>query len=141
MATQFDAVYGSFLSKVSDFDLADMTEANAKIVMHDLLNHAIALFGESCKKDLLDVTETGWIADLSNFEIDILSELMVEAWFKPRVANIELLRSKLSTKDFTVFSPANQLKENREAYEQAHKRSRSMINEYSYRENNIGELL
>lgn len=140
MATQFDAVYGSFLSKVSDFDLADMTEIDAKAVMSDLLKQAIGKFGESCKKDLTDVDSTGFVADLTDFEIDIISELMVEAWYKPRLNNLELLRNKLSTKDFTTFSPANLLKEVRESYDLAHKRARSMINEYSFRENNIGEL-
>ena len=140
MATEFDTVYGAFLSKVSDFDLADMTEADAKAVMNDLLKQAVGKFSESCKKDLADVDTTGFVADLTEFEIDIISELMVEAWYKPRVNNLDLLRNKLSTKDFTTFSPANLLKEVRETYDLAHKRARSMINEYSFRENNIGEL-
>lgn len=140
MATEFDTVYGAFLSKVSDFDLAEMTEANAKSVMYDLLQQAVTIFGESCKKDLENVTETGFADDLSYYEINILSELMVESWYKPVVNNGEMLRNKLSTKDFTTFSPANQHKENRESYEGAHKRARSMINEYSFRMNNIGEM-
>lgn len=142
MATTYAAVYGEFLAKVTDFDLADMTEASATAIMSDLLKQAVGKFSESCKKDLYDLTEQadGWNADLSDLEIDILSELMVEAWHKPRINNLELYRNKLSTKDFTTFSPANLLKEVREAYEQAHKRARSMINEYSFRMNNIGEL-
>ncbi len=140
MATEFDTVYGAFLSKVSDFDLADMTEADAKAEMNDLLKQAVGKFSESCKKDLTDVDATGFAADLTEFEIDIISELMVEAWYKPRVNNLNLLRNKLSTKDFSTFSPANLLKEIRETYDLAHKRARSMINEYSFRENNIGEL-
>ena len=140
MATEFDTVYGAFLSKVSDFDLADMTEVDAKAEMNDLLKQAVGKFSESCKKDLTDVDTTGFAADLTEFEIDIISELMVEAWYKPRVNNLDLLRNKLSTKDFTTFSPANLLKEVRETYDLAHKRARSMINEYSFRENNIGEL-
>ena len=140
MATEFDTVYGAFLAKVSDFDLADMTEDDAKVVMGDLLKQALGKFSESCKKNLTDTDESGFTADLTDFEIDIISELMVEAWFKPKLYNLDLLRNKLNTKDFTTFSPANLLDKMREAYEQAHKRARSMINEYSFRENNIGEL-
>jgi hypothetical protein len=140
--TTYATVYGMFLAKVDDFDLADMVEDDATTVMADLLKQAVGKFSESCKKDLSDIAETedGWNADLDDLEIDILSELMVEAWHKPRINNLELYRSKLSTKDFTTFSPANLLKETREAYEQSHKRARSMINEYSFRMNNIGEL-
>ena len=140
MATDFSVVYGSFLSKVTDTDLSDMTEEDANSVMSDLLKQATVKFSESCKKDLSDVTTTGFVSDLDDYEIDILSELMVEAWYKPRINYTDLLRNKLSTKDFTTFSPANLQKENRESYELAHKRARSMINEYSFRMNNIGDL-
>lgn len=140
MATEFDTVYGAFLGKVSDYDLADMVETDAKAVMSDYLKQAIGKFSESCKKDLMAVTDDSFDADLTYFEIDIISELMVEGWCKPRLYNLDLLRNKLSTKDFTTFSPANLLDKVREVYEQSHKRARSMINEYSYRENNIGEL-
>ena len=140
MATDFSVVYGSFLSKVTDTDLSDMTEQDANSVMSDLLKQATVKFSESCKKDLSDVTTTGFVSDLDDYEVDILSELMVEAWYKPHINYTDLLRNKLSTKDFTTFSPANLQKENRESYELAHKRARSMINEYSFRMNNIGDL-
>jgi hypothetical protein len=140
MATDFSVVYGSFLSKVTDTDLSDMTEEDANSVMSDLLKQATVKFNESCKKDLSDVTTTGFVSDLDDYEVDILSELMVEAWYKPHINYTDLLRNKLSTKDFTTFSPANLQKENRESYELAHKRARSMINEYSFRMNNIGDL-
>jgi len=140
MATDFSVVYGSFLSKVTDTDLSDMTEEYANSVMSDLLKQATVKFSESCKKDLGDVTTTGFVSDLDDYEVDILSELMVEAWYKPHINYTDLLRNKLSTKDFTTFSPANLQKENRESYELAHKRARSMINEYSFRMNNIGDL-
>lgn len=140
MATDFSVVYGSFLSKVTDTDLSDITEEDANSVMSDLLKQATVKFSESCKKDLSDVTATGFVSDLDDYEVDILSELMVEAWYKPHINYTDLLRNKLSTKDFTTFSPANLQKENRESYDLAHKRARSMINEYSFRMNNIGDL-
>ena len=140
MATEFNVVYGSFLGKVTDTDLADMTAENANSVMSDLLTQAVVKFSESCKKNLSDVTTTGFVDDLDDYEVDILSELMVEAWYKPHINFTELLRNKLSTKDFTTFSPANLQKENRESYDLAHRRARSMINEYSFRMNNIGEM-
>lgn len=140
MATDFSVVYGSFLSKLTDTDLSDMTEEDANSVMSDFLKQATVKFSESCKKDLSDVTATGFVSDLDDYEVDILSELMVEAWYKPHINYTDLLRNKLSTKDFTTFSPANLQKENRESYELAHKRARSMINEYSFRMNNIGDL-
>lgn len=142
MATTYATVYGLFLAKVTDFDLADMTEEDANAIMSDLLRQAVGKFSESCKKDLYDITDEqdGWNADFTDLEVDILSELMVEAWYKPCINNLDLMRNRLSTKDFTTFSPANLQKEVRESYNLAHKRARSMINEYSFRMNDIGEL-
>ena len=51
MATDFDTVYESFLGKVTDTDLSDMTEETANSVMSDLLKQAVVKFSESCKKD------------------------------------------------------------------------------------------
>ena len=124
MATDWIVVYGRFLSKVTDPDLSDMTEEDANSVKSDLLKQATVKFIESWKKDLSDVTTTGFVSDLDDYEVDILSELMVEAWYKPHINYTDLLRNKLSTKYFTTFSPANLQKENRESYELAHKRAR-----------------
>lgn len=74
MATDYSVVYDSFLGKITDTDLADMTEEAANSVMSDLLKQAVVKFSESCKKDLHTVTVSGWEDDLDDYEIDILSE-------------------------------------------------------------------
>lgn len=141
MATAFTDVYSSFLDKVNDYDLADMVEADAQEFMRGLLNQAVIRFLESCKKDLTQTDNSGFIEDLDLMEIDILTEGMIEAWLKPIRNNLDLLRSSLSTKDFTTFSPANLLDKVNNTFTMAHANFLSRIKEYSFIRNDVGDLV
>lgn len=142
MATAFSKVYESFLDKVTDYDLAEMTVESADAIMHSLLNYAIVRFSESCKKDLSQVTaEDEFVEDLSLTEIDILGEGMVVAWLKPYHNNYDLLHNSLNTKDFTTFSPANLLDKINDAYKMARANFIARIKEYSYIQNDVGDLV
>lgn len=139
--TAYTTIYNSFLDKVNDYDLADMTAELAQTSMRGWLNHAVVRFLESCKKDLTQTEEGGFTEDLDLMEIDILTEGMVEAWLKPIRNNLDLLRNALSTKDFTTFSPANLLDKVNDTYSMAHANFLSRIKEYSFIRNDVGDLI
>lgn len=139
--TAYTTIYNSFLDKVNDYDLADMTAEMAQTAMHGWLNQAVVRFLESCKKDLTQTEEGGFTEDLDLMEIDILTEGMVEAWLKPIRNNLDLLRNALSTKDFTTFSPANLLDKVNDTYSMAHANFLSRIKEYSFIRNDVGDLI
>lgn len=139
--TAYTTIYNSFLDKVNDYDLADMTPELAQTSMRGWLNQAVVRFLESCKKDLTQTEEGGFTEDLDLMEIDILTEGMVEAWLKPIRNNLDLLRNALSTKDFTTFSPANLLDKVNDTYSMAHANFLSRIKEYSFIRNDVGDLI
>ena len=139
--TAYTTIYNSFLDKVNDYDLADMTETMAQTSMRGWLNQAVVRFLESCKKDLTQTEEGGFSEDLDLMEIDILTEGMIEAWLKPIRNNLDLLRNALSTKDFTTFSPANLLDKVNDTYTMAHANFLSRIKEYSFIRNDVGDLI
>lgn len=139
--TAYTTIYNSFLDKVNDYDLADMTAELAQTSMRGWLNQAVVRFLESCKKDLTQTEEGGFTEDLDLMEIDILTEGMVEAWLKPMRNNLDLLRNALSTKDFTTFSPANLLDKVNDTYSMAHANFLSRIKEYSFIRNDVGDLI
>lgn len=139
--TAYTTIYNSFLDKVNDYDLADMTETMAQTSMRGWLNQAVVRFLESCKKDLTQTEEGGFSEDLDLMEIDILTEGMIEAWLKPIRNNLDLLRNTLSTKDFTTFSPANLLDKVNDTYTMAHANFLSRIKEYSFIRNDVGDLI
>ena len=139
--TAYTTIYNSFLDKVNDYDLADMTAELAQTSMRGWLNQAVVRFLESRKKDLTQTEEGGFTEDLDLMEIDILTEGMVEAWLKPIRNNLDLLRNALSTKDFTTFSPANLLDKVNDTYSMAHANFLSRIKEYSFIRNDVGDLI
>ena len=139
--TAYTTIYNSFLDKVNDYDLADMTAELAQTSMRGWLNQAVVRFLESCKKELTQTEEGGFTEDLDLVEIDILTEGMVEAWLKPIRNNLDLLRNALSTKDFTTFSPANLLDKVNDTYSMAHANFLSRIKEYSFIRNDVGDLI
>ena len=139
--TAYTTIYNSFLDKINDYDLADMTAELAQTSMRGWLNQAVVRFLESCKKDLTQTEEGGFTEDLDLMEIDILTEGMVEAWLKPIRNNLDLLRNALSTKDFTTFSPANLLDKVNDTYSMAHANFLSRIKEYSFIRNDVGDLI
>lgn len=143
MATTFEAIYNSFYSKVTDFDLADMLEDSASTFLFDLLKQAVARFNSNLGTTSFEMNhaESQFTADLTDLEIDIISEIMVENWLKPKLNNSELLRNRLSTKDFSQFSPANLLNAVRESFNLAHSRSESLINKYTFMVNDVRDLI
>lgn len=46
---------------------------------------------------------------LTDEEVEILANLMVLEWLKPRINSIELLKQTMSSKDYSMFSQANHL--------------------------------
>ena len=70
---------------------------------------AVTLF-KKCKQNLArnDTTET-FTSDLTEEEMWILADYMRKVWLDEKINNGELLKLRLTDKDFKTFSPADQL--------------------------------
>lgn len=116
--TPLQSVYDSFLLKINDFDILNLTEEELEFEFLHLLKSSIAR--SICIEDLkINVELKEFNRVLSFLEIDILALGMVVAWIEPKVNNIELFKMRLSSKDFQVYSQANHLKEIRRIKAQA----------------------
>lgn len=135
MATEYSEIYNIFLQKVKDYDLAELEEGDAEENLLRMMKGACANFYSVCRQDLKDRDdETSTFTDDLDDEVkEIISELMIVEWIKPRLNNTEHLRNVLNTKDFNQFSPANLLKEIRDTYNNVRSNTRKMIVDYSYR--------
>ncbi len=69
---------------------------------------------------------------LSDYEIDIISNLMLVEYIKPQYLSSEVIKQSLSDKDFKIHSQANQLREIGLLYRNLRKEARKMITEYTY---------
>lgn len=135
MGTQYDYIFTEFKDKITDPDLLMFSADMQNEMLVALMSKAIRKCGRICSSShlsmrsdvILEFNET-----LSDEVIDIITEWMIVFWLEPFKNNLENLKNALSTKDFTVFSPANLLEKIGNEYEVSRKRARSLMNEYSY---------
>jgi len=132
--TEYKEIFDYFKDKITDYDLPLYDEITQNEIMLSFMKTACSKFKRICKVDLSDRDDIAMhFNNVLDDEIkDIITEWMVEGWVKQFLNNSENLRNKLSTKDFSVFSPANLLDKIKDTYELSRKRAKSTMNEYSF---------
>jgi hypothetical protein len=113
--TPYESIYDRFLSKITDYELKDLIVESlddAKKQLSKYLRSAIVDFN-NCNVDLSlrDDVSQSFTVQLSDIEEEILANYMVTHWLKPQILRLENIRKGLGSKDFTVFSGANHLKQ------------------------------
>ena len=107
---RYSDVYDCFLSLISDcsflaFDDEEL-EAELEVKLKMALGKLHAL------KPLEMDTETGCFSrPITDQEKSILAQAMLVEWLSQKVFNVKHMRNQMSSKDFTIFSNANFLKE------------------------------
>lgn len=133
--TKYETVFAEFKDKITDQDLITFAQDLQTEMLIAYMKKAIG----KCKRIVKTVDLSKRDDELMEFSVeipdevmDIITEWMTVFWLQPFVNNIENLRNNLSTKDFSVFSPANLLEKIGARYDISYKRARSITNEYSY---------
>lgn len=136
--TPYDDIYGMFLSKTEDYDIAKRISEDpdkGKELLLEFLVSAIPKFTYSIKNlsDRSDLSHQFNIY-LSDLEKEILAVLMVVEYMSPKMLRSDLLENTLGSKDFKSWSPANQIKEIRAVRETYQREANSLMTEYYYRQ-------
>ena len=130
MPTEFTEVYEMFLSKITDYDILKLDEDELNQEFKMLLKKALARF-VYIKDVSVDYDFEQFSRELTELEIDIISSYMVSAWISPKINSITLLRQSLSSKDFSMYSQANHLKELMELKDSTEKDAQYWASRYS----------
>ena len=134
--TSYETVFAEFKDKITDPDLLLFADGIQTEMLIAYMNKAISKCSRVVKKvvdlSLRDDNIAEFNVKIPDEVIDIITEWMTVFWLQPYVNNLENLRNNLSTKDFTVFSPANLLEKIGSRYDTARKYARSLTNEYSF---------
>lgn len=147
MGVPYDSFIGAFLSKITDYDLADIDRRYEITV--DLMKRTLSLstFKKVCGYDFTttadDYSEQFDVDiddEILDEIVDIVSEGMVVQWLKPYVYKQELLENVMNTRDYTMYSPAELLLRVGNAYSKAQKDYIQMIREYSYNHGDLTDL-
>ena len=134
MATTYKEIINRFLPTVAEYMLADLDEDTCTEIITPYIISATTQFGDACIEDIVTMSDdgTGFATTLSDEVIEIIVDLMRVEWFKHKIYNSEALRNGMSTKDYTVFSPANLLEQLLATYNDAREEARMRLYQYTY---------
>lgn len=134
MATPYSDVFNVFLGKITDYDLPKFNDIDREDILEGYMVSACVKFNKVCLVDLYDRNNDSkqFNNDLDDEIIDIITENMLVEWLKPKLLSTENLENALSTKDFSLFSPANLLGNIRETMKEIRKEAKVLINNYSF---------
>jgi len=133
MTTKLSEIFDLFLGKITDYRLAGMADVDIENDLMRYFKSARAKFYR-CKNNLeIDsVDNTSLKSELTGFEIEILTHLMLVQHIEPQLFSSENLKQSLSDKDFKIYSQANQLREIRLLLNTIKRDVNKMITEYTY---------
>lgn len=137
MSTPYSKIFSSFIGKLEDDIYANMNPGDIEADMVVLLNSAIPEF-EYPKVDISNKNdETKEFTDnLSVDAIDILGSLMVLEWITRQTLSLNLVKQKLSDKDFRLTSQAAHLQALLELKRETAQDIERLKTRYSYRDSN-----
>ena len=136
MATPYVGIYAMFLNDIKDKKLIQLlTPEELGDTIEDYLLESADIRFKKCKVDLSDRDSDlqQFNEDLTNEEKRILSKGMRLKWLSSNfVANEKLLNARLTTKDYNIFSPANQLKVLMDLEREFKSELKNLITRYQY---------
>lgn len=134
MATPYSSIYERALFRLSDTKLARASDMEREYILERHLDAAIADFQNKCVEDLnaRSAELRMFDAELSNEVQEILALGISYHWLSAQVLNNDLLRNKLSTKDYQYFSPANLLRESTALKESVRKEYHRRMTDYTF---------
>ena len=106
--TELEEIYGMFLSSITDYSIPLMSNDDFEEEMLVLLKKSIARF--RFKKDIaIDELMGEFTRELTDEEKNILALGMVSEWVKPKIYSVEVMKMKMNSKDYQLFSEANHI--------------------------------
>ena len=139
MATSYASVIDRAQFRVSDYDALRQTFQMHYSIMVKHLMSAVADFAPYCQTDLNDRDDAlaQFNQDLDDECVEILACGVAVYWLSSLVMNTDLLQNRLSTKEYSYFSPANLLNTASALRKETKKEFRSDTIRYTYRHGNI----
>ena len=142
MGTPFENIQARCRGRIRDYDKESYTDEMFAQVEQDLLESAIDDFADICGQDLADydIELQQFNVELTRKEQNILALSMIVHWLEPYVYNSDALKNAMSTKDFSVFSPAKLLEQMRGLLQQSERKLKAEMNLYSFKSNDVAGL-
>ncbi len=139
MATPYVDVIDRAQFRVTDYDVLKRSFQAQYDLMYKYMLSAVADFAPYCIVDLNDRNEefSQFNQTLDDECMEILALGIAYYWMSSRTLNSELLYNRLSTKEYSYFSPANLLREVQVLRDSVQQEYRGAIIRYTYRHGDI----
>lgn len=140
--TTFEEVFSRFRSRIRNYDFLEFDDFTILQYQYSLLIQSVFDFSDICKTDIEDYDRELMVFNqkLTGKEINILSLGMMVHFLEPYVYNTDALQNAISTKDFSVYSPANLLEKMTYLLKETKKELKKEINLYSFKNGEISDL-
>jgi len=111
--TTFESVYEAFVSKINDYNILEIEKDDLFDIYEKFLVSALAKADCINKNNKLSINfdDKCFSRDLSIKEIEILALGMIVSWREPSLNDMDNMKMRLNSKDFSQYSQANHLKE------------------------------
>lgn len=141
MATPFETVYNRFSANITDYKLAKLDEVSLEECLELWLKQAIGFYPNP-RKDLQnrDMKIKCFNEELNDTEIEAIAKYMIMSYMNTHLMREDYLSQSLNSKDFKIYSPANQLKALRELKESIKQEANTLVSRNSYSVASIKEM-
>ena len=108
--TSYETIYNRALSKLEDYDLAQLPEEDLERMLNGWMMSAIAKF-RKCQSDLKQRDEENktFLVDLLDEEVEILAILTATEWLESQINSITLTKQFFGGKEEKWFSQSQHL--------------------------------
>lgn len=133
MTTNFENIYNRFLANITDYKLAKLDDVALEENLELWLEQSISFYPNP-RKDLQnrDMKMKCFSEVLNDTEIEVLAKFMIMSYMNTHLMREDYLSQSLNSKDFKIYSPANQLKALRELKESVKQEANTLISRNSY---------
>ena len=133
MATTYDAIYKLAANKITDPEIAILSDDDLEELFHDYLMSATSQF-RKCKSNLSDRDDElrQFNTDLLDIEKEILAILVVRQWLQPQLYSALLTKQVFSDKEQKYYSQAQHISELRALDETLKLEAQKLSRDYSY---------
>ena len=111
MATPYEKVYSRFLSRTTDFNLAELDDYTLSEMLKSWLNSAIVNVRTSSSLSERDDEIAAFNNDLTDLDIELLAMGMTMAWLDQTLNSTELTLQFIGGKEEKYYSQANHIAE------------------------------
>lgn len=131
--TSYDEIYNRAARKITDFNLASMSDVDLEDAFHGYLISSISQF-RKCKNDLSDRDDElrQFNIDLLDVEKEILAIMIVRQWLQPQLNSVLLTAQVFSDKEQKYYSQSQHIAEIRALDESLKFEAQKLSRDYTY---------